>query len=139
METTPAVGSYILLVDDAEDVRDTLTMMLEEEGYAVVALANGSQALDYLDGGPLPGLIVLDLMTPVMTGWELAGILQRDPVLAGVPTIVVTAVQDAGRYGDLLQAREILVKPVEPRRMLESVARHFRRDGAAAPAHASLN
>src|SRR5215510_8699670 len=60
----------VLVVDDDQDIRDALCELLRDEGYEAIAVANGEEALTYLKGGNLPCVILLDLMMPVMDGWE---------------------------------------------------------------------
>lgn len=86
-------GKTVLLVEDDHTIRDLLQDQLEEDGYDVVPASNGKQALDYLilDASPPPDLIILDLMTPLVTGWQVLEHLRSDPALARVPVIVVTA------------------------------------------------
>src|SRR5579862_4602951 len=62
--------SGILIVDDDPDIRDSLKEVLEDEGYEVNGVANGREALDYLRKSPRPCVILLDLMMPVMDGWQ---------------------------------------------------------------------
>ena len=82
----------VLLVEDDLDVRDVVQDLLEKEGYDVVPATNGKQALDYLDqkADGHPDLVILDLMTPIVTGWQVLERL-RQPELSHVPVIVVTA------------------------------------------------
>ena len=84
----------VLIVEDDLTIRDVLQDQLEEDGYDVIPAANGKQALDYLtfDSSPHPDLIILDLMTPIVTGWQVLERLRADPVLARIPVIVVTAI-----------------------------------------------
>ncbi len=85
-------GGRVLVVDDDPDIRDALSEALRAEGYDATAASNGSEALDALNGaGPRPAAIVLDLMMPVMTGWEFLERKGRDPLLSGIPVIVVSA------------------------------------------------
>src|SRR3954452_10551029 len=86
-------GKTVLLVEDDLTIRDLLQDQLEEDGYDVVPASNGKQALDYLilDASPPPDLIILDLMTPIVTGWQVLEHLRGDPALARIPVIVVTA------------------------------------------------
>lgn len=83
----------VLLVEDDLDVRDVLQDLLEKEGYDVVPATNGKQALDYinLDNNSQPDLVILDLMTPIVTGWQVLENLRRHPELSHIPVIVVTA------------------------------------------------
>jgi CheY-like chemotaxis protein len=87
------LGKTVLLVEDDLTIRDLLQDELEEDGYDVVPASNGKQALDYLilDASPPPDLIILDLMTPIVTGWQVLEHLRNNPALAQIPVIVVTA------------------------------------------------
>ena len=119
------VGSSILVVDDDLDIRELLTELLRERGFAVESAANGQEALDRLEaGGAKPNLILLDLMMPVMSGWELAQILRRDPEYSGIPVVVFSADRDALRDTEALGVRECLQKPVELSTFLE-IARRY--------------
>lgn len=82
----------ILIVDDDNDVRAALAELLEEEGFAVEAAHNGNEALARLRGGTLhPAVILLDLMMPGMNGWDFRSEQMRDPKLAAVPVVIVSA------------------------------------------------
>jgi CheY-like chemotaxis protein len=82
----------ILVVDDDRDVRETLAAVLEGEGYGVRCAENGAQALAMMHG-PKPRAIVLDLMMPVMSGWELLEAVRMDGELAAIPIVVLSAVR----------------------------------------------
>jgi CheY-like chemotaxis protein len=101
----------ILLVDDDADFRSTLRQVLEAEGCAVIEAANGRAALDVLHThttGRLD-LILLDLMMPVMNGWDCYAEIQRDPTLATIPVAVLSGVGQMRPYGDMHE----LHKPVD--------------------------
>jgi len=80
----------VLVVDDEEKVRDLLKRTLEHEGYEVVTAAGGPEALEQLKGTSVD-LILLDLLMPVMDGYELYHLLREDPRTREVPVIIVTA------------------------------------------------
>jgi CheY-like chemotaxis protein len=83
----------ILLVDDDPDIREALTELLEDEGYAVKTAANGVEAMEYLrspDNAP-PALILLDLMMPTMNGPEFLDHFEADHRLPAVPIVVLSA------------------------------------------------
>ena len=82
----------ILVVDDDRDIRDAVSAVLEGEGYEVRCAENGAQALAMMHG-PKPEAIVLDLMMPVMSGWELLQIVHDDRELAAIPIVVLSAVR----------------------------------------------
>jgi two-component system chemotaxis response regulator CheY len=84
----------ILLVEDHADLREAMTSLLEASGYAVVAAADGDEALDRLRRGTAPCLIVLDLEMPRKNGWEFRSEQIHDPKLAAIPTIVSSADDD---------------------------------------------
>jgi CheY-like chemotaxis protein len=81
----------ILLVEDEPEVREVITAVLETEGYRVRSASNGLEALDILRGGLRPCMIVLDLMMPVMDGWQFRAEQLCDPELLKIPTIVYSA------------------------------------------------
>lgn len=81
----------VLIVDDDEDIRDTLCDVLELLGYEAIAAANGREALDKLAILGQPCLILLDLMMPVMSGQEFLAARGEDERLRNVPVVVVTA------------------------------------------------
>jgi two-component system response regulator CpxR len=84
----------VLLVEDDLDIRDVLQDVLESEGYDVIPAANGKQALDFLTLNDPPGadLVILDLMMPMVSGWQVLERMAQDPRLNRIPVIVVSAV-----------------------------------------------
>ncbi|MGD2032404.1 MAG: response regulator, partial [Gammaproteobacteria bacterium] len=83
-------GSEVLIVDDEENVRELTRRMLESEGLRVREAANGQEALDEIRRRA-PGLIILDLMMPIMDGFEFLRQLREDADISDLPVIVVTA------------------------------------------------
>jgi CheY-like chemotaxis protein len=98
-DDTMAFPRTILVVDDDRDVRNVLTLLLQAEGYRVATAANGRDALDYLNRGGHPDLILLDLMMPVMDGFRFRYAQQQDPDLARIPVVVVSACSEADSLG----------------------------------------
>jgi CheY-like chemotaxis protein len=83
--------TQILLVEDHDDLRDTLHALLALRGYGVQTAKNGREALEVLlDEGP-PDIVVMDLMMPEMTGWQLRTEMLQRAELASIPVIVITA------------------------------------------------
>jgi CheY-like chemotaxis protein len=112
----------ILVVEDDHDVRVTLRAVLEEEGYAVFTATNGRDALDLLEREePRPGLILLDLMMPIMDGWQFAALLKANATLAAIPFAVASAV---ARYEAPSRAIAILNKPLDLDALLELAQRY---------------
>lgn len=82
----------ILIVDDDNDVRTALSELLEEEGFSVEGAPDGRTALARLRASTVhPAVILLDLMMPGMDGWDFRSEQLRDPKLAGVPVVIVSA------------------------------------------------
>ena len=101
---------HILVIEDEADIRLALKEALEWQGYRVVTASNGREALDLLSRILLPCLILLDLMMPVMNGWEFSETLRTDKKFASIPIIVVTAY--TGRVGEI-GAQETIRKPID--------------------------
>jgi DNA-binding response OmpR family regulator len=112
----------VLIVEDDADLRDMMAQFLVLEGFNPKTVSNGREALDYLRQGPRPAVILLDLMMPVMDGWEFRRQQQRDPKAAKVPVIVLSAL-DPTRVGDLGEAA-FMKKPLDFDRLLELVRRY---------------
>ena len=118
----------LLLVEDEEDIRESLRALLRDEGYDVQTAANGKEAIDALRAAVNPpALILLDLMMPVMSGNEFLERLHHEPNRASVPGVILTAAKNlpasrptAGR----------LDKPLDIETLLECVKQHC---GDAAP------
>ena len=111
----------VLLVEDDEDIRETLASMLSARGLNVVAARNGREALDRVhDDGNRPSLVILDLMMPVMDGETFLREQAADPLLAHVPVIILTA--QLQRPEPLPPAvRAVLTKPVDLPALLAAV------------------
>jgi CheY-like chemotaxis protein len=112
-------SEVVLVVDDDQDIRDALCELLEDEGYHVVSAANGREALAYLGSREPPCVILLDLMMPIMDGWEFRRRQQGDPKWANIPVVVITA---AGQYGSAsIDADRVLPKPLQLDHVLEAL------------------
>src|SRR5215203_3497351 len=81
----------ILVVEDNDDVREMMSITLQLEGHKVVTAANGRQALEVLQRGTDPCMILLDLMMPVMNGWQFQEEVAKDPKLRDIPVVIVSA------------------------------------------------
>jgi CheY-like chemotaxis protein len=111
----------ILVVDDDQGALEALSDILQYEGYDVQRAQNGLGALEHLQNTrPRPNLIILDLLMPVMDGWEFRTRQKEDPELAKVPVLVVTAIgATAG-----IDAIGVMHKPIDVDALLRVVARH---------------
>ena len=116
----------ILIVEDEAAIRYLITEILEDEGYRVVSVSNGLQALVYLRGyTELPRLILLDLGMPVMSGWEFREQQQRDRTLRGIPVIIMSALPDLDRRAAALGVAGCLDKPIDINALLGMVAQYY--------------
>jgi CheY-like chemotaxis protein len=104
-----ALGLKILVVDDDPDIRHTLTEILVDEGYAALTAANGLEALSLMRSAAAPALVVLDLMMPIMDGYEFLAEQRRDPALARIPVVVITA--GVKRRSEDLGVAAVIAKP----------------------------
>jgi CheY-like chemotaxis protein len=110
----------VMIVEDDRDTREMLGRFLELEGFDVRTAANGQLALDALQKESQPCVILLDLMMPVMNGWQFRERQKRDPRFAAIPVVVVTA---AGPREDIpeINADGWLSKPVDFDRLLATI------------------
>jgi CheY-like chemotaxis protein len=84
------MSKKILIVEDDECIRESLAHALKDEGYEVITAVNGDEGLERL-WECLPDLVILDLMMPVMTGFEFKKIMDSHPDRVDIPVIVFTA------------------------------------------------
>ena len=119
----------VLLVEDDAGIREGISELLAFEGYEVDRAANGAEALDRLRDGARPGLIVLDLVMPVMNGAQLLSRLRGEPGLADIPVVLMTASLPSGPR--LPPASGYLSKPFELSELLGLVERHCGAPGLA--------
>jgi len=110
----------VLVVDDDDDVRETLRACLEEEGFVVRTARNGLEALAQLSDGTPPGLILLDLMMPEMNGWEVLERLRSDQARSAIPV----AVMSGSHRGEVRSANYVVPKPFDLTSMVELVREH---------------
>jgi CheY-like chemotaxis protein len=121
----------IMIVEDDPDIRDSLRYILENEGYRVMTAENGQEAFDVLAKIPRPCLILLDLMMPVMNGWEFLDQRQGDVALATIPVVIVSAITDRAKSA---QASGFIKKPVDLARLIEAVTTYCGKPAASKPA-----
>jgi len=109
----------ILLVEDDDVLREALTQLLESNGYQVDACSDAPQALEHLRQGAVPDVILLDLVMPNMDGWEFRVEQKRDPVLASIPVVAMSA--DHSAKAQAIDAYAYLTKPVDEQQLLDTV------------------
>ena len=118
------MSGTVLIVEDDSDTREMLGRFLELEGYTVETAENGRRALERLGSGVGACVILLDLMMPVMDGWQFRQEQIRDATLASIPVIVVSA---AGRERlEKIHANAYLSKPVDLDELLGCVTQFCR-------------
>lgn len=110
----------VLVVDDDPDILEALAEILEVEGFEIRRARNGQEALEKLYS-PAPQLILLDLMMPVMDGWEFAHRLHQRKDVGNVPVIVLSADRNVGSKAQEIGAVGYLAKPFELNELLELV------------------
>ena len=129
----------VLIVEDDYDIREVLTEVLQDEGYQVAGAANGREALDLLnrlidlsrrEGGVslVPSLILLDLMMPVMSGWQFVAEQRQIPEIRDIPVVVVSADGNLQQKATSLGASGYLRKPIEIEALLAIVSRYRKKN-----------
>ena len=116
-------GKRVLVVDDDPDIRELLFTALEDEGFEVVPAGNGQEALSIIKTFR-PDVIVLDLMMPVMDGWQFANELRaRDEGDEEIPIVLLSAARDLKTHAKALAAADIIEKPFDLSELLPKIAR----------------
>jgi signal transduction histidine kinase/CheY-like chemotaxis protein len=119
----PVTSGPVLLVDDDLDVREALADLLEHRGFPVITAANGAEALELLRvAAARPSLILLDLMMPVMDGYQFLEEQMCDPDLSDIPVAIITAGQAVDR-ARVAPAIPVLSKPIDVRRLMTTLRR----------------
>ncbi|HET6281971.1 MAG TPA: response regulator [Polyangia bacterium] len=114
----------VLLVEDEDDAREVLATALEDAHYKVLRAANGAEALKVLaDQTVRCDLILLDLMMPVMNGWDFRHRQRQDPRLARIPVVLMSAGARLASTAGGLDASGFITKPVEIDDLLNNVKR----------------
>jgi DNA-binding response OmpR family regulator len=122
----------ILLVDDDPDIRDSLRIVLEKEGYTVRTASNGTRAREELEK-QRPDLLILDIMMATDTeGFDLAFALRERPEFEGMPIVLLTSFLDKVRedgpdqfqhiLGEEWPAKWLFEKPVDTKRLLNKIS-----------------
>jgi CheY-like chemotaxis protein len=112
----------ILVIDDDRDLLEILCEVLRGAGFETIAAQNGADALEKLAAVERPALILLDLMMPVMNGWQFRAAQGSQPELASIPVVVMTA--NHKLEDDPPPAAEILWKPLRREALLALAARY---------------
>lgn len=112
--------NQLMIVDDEESIRLLLEEFLLMEGYSTISAANGKEALELLNKGSRPCLILLDMMMPVMNGRDFLDALLDDVQLSSIPVLFVSAFENIDTRG----AIGVLKKPVDINKLLAYLAQY---------------
>ncbi len=124
MSLTPAIGITILVVDDDLDILESVQDALSTEGFHVLTAVNGAEALKVLRSGARPAIVLLDLMMPVMNGFEFLEAQAGDPQIASVPVLVVSADASLRVKTAATSATGFVQKPFKLVTILEAIKKH---------------
>ena len=111
--TTPTQASKtIFIVEDDKFLREIAAQKLETEGFKLASATTGNEALEYLEKNPRPDIVLLDLILPGMSGFEVLASIKANPVLKDIPVLILS---NLGQEEDIekakkLGARDYLVK-----------------------------
>lgn len=120
----------VMVVDDDQAIREVMEELFVDEGYDVVTAANGEEALSVLRANSKhPGVILLDLNMPIMTGWEFRNVQRQDPKLASIPVVVFSADRGLLNSANQLDAAAYLAKPLDIVTLLDTVEHCVSRGG----------
>ena len=112
----------VLIVDDDRDVRDAMAELLSDEGYECLQARNGLEALAILKV-ERPGLLLVDLIMPIMNGVDLLARLRQDPALCEIPVIAMTAAND--RMVGVKLDGPVLHKPIDLTLLSQMLAQYY--------------
>jgi CheY-like chemotaxis protein len=119
------VALDVLVVEDDPDLLDALSGAIAAEGYSVGRARHGLDALGQLRAATSPPrLILLDLMMPIMNGWQFRHAQRQDSELAKIPVVVVSAKTDSEQHAAWLEADDYLLKPISLERLLQTIERY---------------
>jgi CheY-like chemotaxis protein len=114
----------ILIIEDDHSIRELLVELLRSEGHEVHSSENGSEALEFLKSHPLPDLIIMDLMMPVMDGYEFRAQQMKNKLWAQIPVVVMSAEASARDKVKKYGISDFLPKPVELDVILKTIKKY---------------
>jgi len=118
---------HVLIVDDSQDIRNLLKIILESKGYSTHCSSNGEEALSSLNlGSRLPDVILLDLRMPVMSGYDFIMQQRKNLALKDIPIIVMSGDDDTSLTRAQADPENILRKPISMSSILEAVKKNTR-------------
>ena len=114
----------VLVVEDDPELLHSLSEVLQSEGYGVERARHGLEALGRLRGGTRPSVILLDLMMPIMNGWQFRYEQRQDSDLSKIPVVVVSAKSDSRQHAEWLEADGYISKPIDLNVLLGTLSRY---------------
>ena len=114
------VSKDVLVVEDESYLCELLSDVIESEGHTARKASNGLEALERMKERK-PQLVLLDLMMPIMDGWEFMEALRANPQWDGVPIVIITAIYDVKRTQEETGARAVITKPFDIDQITEIV------------------
>jgi CheY-like chemotaxis protein len=122
MSVGQKMSAHIMVVEDDRDIRESVVEVLEEEGHVVTSAGDGREALELLQrASPAPDLILLDLMMPVMSGYQFREEQLKLPAFAAIPVLIVTADVNARAKVASLKAAGFVQKPLKIQPLLDLI------------------
>lgn len=119
----------LLVVDDDTDLREALEEVLRDSGFTVLGACNGREALEVLAcARPLPGLVLLDMMMPVLDGHGFAREMHAVPEWKHIPVVIFSASASNATVAGQVGACAYLRKPVDVELLVETVGQHLLRE-----------
>ena len=122
--TTLQREATVLIVDDNLDASASLAMLVMLEGFNAATATNGLQALEYLRRHEPPQFIILDMMMPVMDGWQFLACKREQEDLASIPVFVATGKEGTLDLDDFPDIVCVAYKPVEPEKLIDTLKRY---------------
>ena len=112
---------YVLLVEDDLDISESIQTILEEENYQVQCKFNGKEALEYLINAEVePSLILLDVMMPYMNGYQFREAQLKNPKIANIPTIILSAANESQNHKQF-HFNDFIKKPLDVDTLLNAI------------------
>ena len=115
------VKPSILIIDDDLGIREALKDLLELEGFDVAVAENGRKAIERIQQGVLPRVILLDLMMPQMNGWEFLAARRADSTISAIPVVAVSAFLDQVNDSEIAA---VLRKPIDVDQLFKVLRQH---------------
>lgn len=117
------MDAKVMLVDDEEMIRESVSVYLNDAGIGILTAASGSECIDYLKAG-FRGVILMDVMMPDMNGWDTIRSIAESDLYDGNIIVMLTAVDTPDSKMDGLQeyVTDYMTKPFDPKELIDSIA-----------------